>query len=216
MKRTWMAVIAVVVWFALMLQFALMVNVNLSTEGGSIARAISRFLAYFTILSNTLVATSLTTRLLAPQSALAAFFARPVVETGIMMAIVTVGLIYVAVLQQTWNPQGLQLVADLLLHYFTPLAFLAYWLLFVIHGTARWQHAFVWPIYPLAYAVYALIGGTITSFYPYPFIDVATLGYPRVFINIIVLLAAFVVGGLLVVAFDRALGRRTVNQPRAA
>lgn len=217
MKRTFMFTAAAVVWFALVLQFAIMVNVNLTSEDGSIAQAISRFLAYFTILSNILVATSFTTRLAVPHSTLGTFFARPIVETGIMMAIVTVGIIYVAVLQQTWNPQGLQLVADLLLHYFTPLAFLAYWLMFVPHGTAHWQHAFVWPIYPLAYAVYALIGGTITGFYPYPFIDVATFGYPRVLINVVVLLAGFVVGGLLVVVLDRALGRRAMRgQPRSA
>ncbi|MNH47553.1 hypothetical protein D3C79_1108490 [compost metagenome] len=44
--------------------------------------------------------------------------------------------------------------------------------------------------------------------YPYPFIDVEKLGYPQVFINAGGLLAGFVLIALLLIGWDRWLGRR--------
>lgn len=38
-------------------------------------------------------------------------------------------------------------------------------------------------IYPLVYFAYILLRGDLLAAYPYPFIDVASLGYPQVFIN---------------------------------
>jgi hypothetical protein len=215
MKRAYITVSAVLVWFALALQLAILIRVNLSMDDGSLARAIGRFLAYFTILSNILVACVFSAQLLAPHTSLGKFVRHPVVAGGVLMAIATVGGIYVAVLQQLWDPQGPQLVVDLLLHYMTPLAYAGYWLVFVPHGVLRWQHTLLWLAYPLGYAAYALLRGAVWGFYPYPFIDVATLGYGRVAGNIVVLVGGFVLGGLLLVALDRVLGRLAHwrNQP---
>ena len=216
MKRTFAVVIAAIVWGGLLLQLAIMVNVNLASEGGSILRAISRFLAYFTILTNLLVAIRLTTEAFASRSALGRFFANPVIETGIILAIVTVGVIYVTVLQQLWKPEGPQLLADLILHYFTPLAFVGYWIVFVLHGGLHWRNALLWPVYPLAYAVYAMIRGAITGFYAYPFIDVATLGLPQVLVNMVALTVGFMLLGLLAVVIDHALGKLLVRSETSA
>ena len=62
-----------------------------------------------------------------------------------------------------------------------------------------------WLIFPIAYAAWSLIHGAATG--SYPFLNAAELGYQRVLINMAVLMAAFALLGLLLVAIDRMLGR---------
>ena len=207
MRRPFMATVAVAGWFALVLQLALMI-INMGAKGDTPAEALWRFFAYFTILTNTLVAVSLTARVVAPGSPAGRFFSHPVAEAAVLMPILLVFVVYVTVLQQLWQPQGAQLLVDLILHYFVPLAFLAYWLLFVPHGGLAPQNIAAWVVYPLAYGPYALGRGALDGFYPYPFIDVAALGYPRVLLNIVLMAAVFAVAGLLLVGADRAIARR--------
>lgn len=207
MRRPFMATVAVVGWFGLALQLVLLI-INMGAKGAAPAEAVWRFFAYFTLLTNILVAVSLTARAVAPASPAGRFFAHPVAEAAVLMPILLVFVIYVTVLQGLWQPQGAQLLADLILHYFVPLAFLAYWLLFVPHGGLAPQNIAAWLIYPLAYGPYALGRGALDGFYPYPFIDVPALGYPRVLLNIALLVAAFAVAGLLLIAADRAIARR--------
>jgi hypothetical protein len=201
-----MATVALVGWLGLALQLALLI-LTMSAKGGGAADAIWRFFAYFTILTNILVASSLSVRLLAPGSPAGRFFARPLAEAGVLLPILTVFVIYVSVLQGLWEPQGAQLAADLILHYFVPLSFLGYWLAFVSHGGLEPRNISAWVAYPLAYGLYALARGAADGFYAYPFIDVAAIGYPRVLLNILFLVVAFAVAGLLLIGADRALGR---------
>ena len=95
------------------------------------------------------------------------------------------------------------MVADWILHYVTPALFVVYWLIFVPKRSLRWKHPLVWASYPLAYLIYALFRGGLSGFYPYPFIDVAVLGLPRVFLNGAALLVVFCLAGLLLVLIDR-------------
>jgi hypothetical protein len=44
----------------------------------------------------------------------------------------------------------------------------------------KFRSAFVWLLFPLAYAVLSLIHGALTGFYPHPFIDETKLGYDKV------------------------------------
>ena len=54
-----------------------------------------------------------------------------------------------------------------------------------------------WLAWPAAYAVYALLRGAISGFYPYPFIDVPALGLPRVLLNAAALMLVFVLAAYL-------------------
>ena len=58
----------------------------------------------------------------------------------------------------------------------------------------------------MGYAVFSLIHGAVTGFYPYPFLSVTQLGYARVLLNMSLLTAAFAVLGLILVGVDRVLG----------
>ena len=91
--------------------------------------------------------------------------------------IATVGVTYTLLLSHLFSFEGLPWLADRLLHYVIPLAFVAYWMIFVPKGTLRWTAPLVWLIYPLAYLAVSLVRGAHSGWYPYPFINVATLGY---------------------------------------
>ncbi len=63
----------------------------------------------------------------------------------------------------------------------------------------------VWQFFPIIYFIYILLRGAITNIYPYPFLDVAKLGYDQVILNALGLMAAQFALGLVVAAIDHAL-----------
>ncbi|MHC8313005.1 Pr6Pr family membrane protein [Pseudomonas sp. GT1P32] len=201
-RRRFVAVAAVLGWAGLSIQLYL-IFYSRWTLGASLLGGLLSFFSYFTVLSNTLVATVLTCTLTSRESAARRWFLQPSVSSGVAVSIAVVGLAYNILLRHLWHPEGWQWLADELLHDVMPLLFLAWWWLCVPKGTLRLRHIALWVIYPLLYFAYALLRGHLLAVYPYPFIDVDKLGYPQVFVNAGGLLAGFVVIALLVIALDR-------------
>ncbi|MGA8691436.1 MAG: Pr6Pr family membrane protein [Methyloceanibacter sp.] len=117
-----------------------------------------------------------------------------------------VAVIYHYLLRQLWNTQGWELVADTIEHVVAPVLYVIDWLVFVPKRTLKVKSAFAWLAFPLAYAVYSLIHGPLTDFYPYPFIDVSKLGYAKVLTDMGMLILVFTALGLLLIAIDRGIG----------
>ena len=204
-RRRFVAVAAVLGWAGLSIQLYL-IFYSRWTLGASLLGGLVSFFSYFTVLSNTLVATVLTCALTSRESAARRWFLQPWVSGAIAVSIAVVGLAYNILLRHLWHPEGWQWLADELMHDVMPLLFLAWWWLCVPKGTLRLRHIALWVIYPLLYFAYALLRGHLLAVYPYPFIDVDKLGYPQVFANAGGLLAGFVVIALLVVGLDRWQG----------
>ena len=188
-------------WAGLSIQLYLIFIARLSVEASLLGGLVS-FFSYFTVLTNTLVATVLTCAVTPRESAARRWFLQPWVSSGVTVSIVVVGLAYSLLLRHLWHPEGWQFIADELLHDVMPLVFLGYWWFCVPKGTLRLWHLPVWLIYPLVYFAYALLRGDLLGAYAYPFIDVAVLGYPQVFINAGGILAGFVGIGLAVIGLD--------------
>ncbi len=161
------------------------------------------YFSFFTILSNLIVTLTLTFALLTPNSGWGSFFSRASVQAAAAVYIVVVGACYSLLLRHLWNPQGAQKLADVLLHDGMPVIYALYWVVFAPKQGLRWKDAAVWLSYPGIYLVYILSRGALTGLYPYPFIDVSELGYPRMLVNAAGLLVVFLALGLLVVAFGR-------------
>ena len=89
----------------------------------------------------------------------------------------------------------------------TPALYVIDWVLFVPKGTIKWKSAFVWLVFPLGYAVYSMIHGAVTGFYPYPFINVAEFGYDKILLNMGALVFVFLALGLALILIDRRIGR---------
>ncbi|MNT84863.1 hypothetical protein D3C72_2249520 [compost metagenome] len=75
-------------------------------------------------------------------------------------------------------------------------------------GRLHLKHLGVWVLYPLGYFGYALLRGESLGVYPYPFIDVAKLGFAQVVFNALAILLGFVVIGLMLLGLDRWQGGR--------
>jgi hypothetical protein len=206
-RRRFVAVAAVLGWAGLSIQLYLIFYSRWSLAASLLGGLLS-FFSYFTVLTNTLVATVLTCEWTSRESAARRWFLQPWVSSGIAVSIAVVGLAYSLLLRHLWHPEGWQFLADELMHDVMPLLFLAYWWCCVPKGTLRVGHIGRWVIYPLVYFAYSLLRGHELAVYPYPFIDVDKLGYPQVFVNAAGLLAGFVLISLLVIGLDRWLGRR--------
>lgn len=201
-QRRLITCLAVLGWAGLTIQLYLIFFARLSI-GASLLGGLVSFFSYFTILTNTLVATVLTCAVSQRESAARRWFLQPWVSSGIAVSIAVVGLAYNILLRHLWHPEGWQFIADELLHDVMPVLFIGYWWCCVPKGTLRLWHLPVWMIYPLVYFIYALLRGHLLGAYAYPFIDVAVLGYPQVLANAGGILVGFVLVGLLVISLDR-------------
>lgn len=201
--KIYLAVMATVGWFALVAQFYINATLNLTP----VPEMIIRFFSYFTIQTNCMVAVSCTILLLVPSSKLGNFFSRQQTMAAITVYVVIVGLIYNTILRFLWNPQGLQELVDELLHSVIPVLAVIYWLLFAGKDQLRWTNIFYWLIFPFAYIIYVLIRGSISGFYPYPFINTTLLGLNKVLVNALGIAVIFTIISLLFVAAGRSLSK---------
>lgn len=186
---------------ALALQLYLFLDAA-TAQGRTAPGVIVQFFSYFTILSNSLVVLCYVSR------GGRGYFGRAGVQSAVALYIAVVGLVYALVLARLWSPTGLQFAVDAALHYAAPVLFLGYWLLFVDKSALRLAAVPWWLIFPVAYCVYVLLRGAFTGLYPYPFLEADRLGYARVAGNIAMLVAMFLVLGLVLAAAGRSLARR--------
>lgn len=199
-------------WVALVLQYGLMISSR--TDGIGPGLATLRFFSFFTILSNLLVALVCSFCLVPRPGRVGAFLTTPRARAAVALYIAVTGAIYVALLQGRWRPQGAQLVADLLLHDVVPLAYVGLWLAYAPHGRLLWSDALRFMVFPLGYLSWTVVRGGLFGEYPYPFVDVLTIGWAAAARNAAALGGLFVALGVALVGVDRWLGRRvSISRP---
>ena len=202
------ALIAALAWIALILQLVLMIRKSPVTFMG-VANTALNYFSYFTILSNLMVAVSCTYSLKKRDAGFRYFFTRVETRTGIQLYILVVGIVYSVALRKIWNPQGLDKVADEMLHDIIPVLHTLWWILFAPRKALVWKNAAWWLIIPALYLGYSMLRGVLTGRYPYYFINTAELGIGKVMVNSAVMLAAFVGLGLLLIAVNKSLPKKT-------
>lgn len=188
MKRNLLILIASVAWVAVLTQYYLMVE----NRTVSMGEATIRFFSFFTILTNLLVAVFFTFSLVRQKTKYLLFLHKPGTLTAVTVYITVVGLVYQIVLRQTWNPTGLQKIVDELLHSIIPVMVIIFWYLYENKPPIKFGQIPQWLIYPLLYLVYVLIRGSFSGFYPYPFINVAGIGWQSVLVNSAVITVLFI------------------------
>jgi|KBSSwiStaDraftv2_1062776.scaffolds.fasta_scaffold996491_1 hypothetical protein len=192
----------------LMLQYFLMLG-SMGAEGFGPLAITWRFLGYFTLLTNIFVALIWVRTALRPETRMARL------EAAGAVSIVMVGIIYHLLLASRWNPQGLQLVADIILHTATPILFALYWLIRP-HGRLKWIDAFALVIWPLAYCPYALVRGAFDSWYAYFFLDPNHMSPVQLVTSIAGLSSVFLVCALVLIGVDKILAKRAAPSVAAA
>ena len=203
----WVGLLACLGWAALAIQMYLVLWARWQAQASLIGGLVNVF-SYFTVLSNTLVAVVLSQAAFGREGPARQFFLRPSVSSAVAVSISLVGVAYSLLLRHLWQPQGWQWLVDELLHDVMPLLYLGYWWCCVPKGSLRAIQILPWLLYPLGYFGYVLLRGHEIGVYPYPFIDVATLGYAQVILNALAILVGFVALGLLLISLDQWQGRR--------
>lgn len=205
-RLAWLAVLTfAVATGSLLLQYMILIGATLDTVGPGFATI--RFLSYFTVLSNVLVASAAGSALPGSSARSARFFRRPAVKGGIALYIGVTGMIYFLILRHLWQPQGAQWWADSGLHYATPVLYLAWWLFGVRHGALRWGAILRWLAFPAGYLLWIFVRGAWVHEYPYPFIDVGQLGWAVVIRNAVGMMVVFAGLGAVLVVIDRLHAR---------
>jgi hypothetical protein len=204
-RETWARLTAALIAAATLLAMIPPVLGNLDKQGGLLG-ALWWLGRFFTILTNL---------------AIGAVFARiawrgslsvsPLVQGGVMLAIMLVGLVFNLLLPGLQHATWADFLGDKVHHVIVPLAVPLWWLVFAPHGRLGWRAPLAWVLYPLAYAAYVMTraqfepAGTPAR-YPYFFMDVDRFGWAAAIGNMAAIAMAFVLVGWLAVWIDRRLG----------
>ena len=217
--QRWFLVNAAVAWLGLAVQLTLSATGmypstatkpsqygygNAAGIDGLVGRIVDYF-SYFTIWSNIAVAVVMT--LLVLDARRDSYVLRAVRLSGLLMISIT-GLVYGVILAGVSTLRGWEVLANFFIHQLVPLLTVV---VFVVAGPRGWIDrrvllgSFVLPIVWLAYA---LVRGVVIGAYPYFFIDVVTLGYGSVFLNLAGVLLLGLVIALALWGLDRLLTKR--------
>jgi hypothetical protein len=155
--------------------------------------SISEMFFYFTIQTNLIVALCMIFVLIASkQDKMKRFLAY--FESGTCVWILITGILYGILLSGFYRPEGWKMVSNLLLHYITPSTMVLYYLFLAEKLTWRPSILLVWMGYPVGYAVFSLVRGSMTGGYPYWFLN-PTDSYPAgagSLLNVFLLIGLFV------------------------
>ena len=198
-RKIYLLFLTLLEWFALIAQFI----VQQQNGPADHAESLIRFFSYYTILTNLLVGVYVTVQWAARPGRRSGFFFSPSVQTAVALHITVVGLIYNLLLRQLWDSSGLQAILHDLLHTVIPLLMIIYWWRWVDTRRLTFRNIPAWLIYPALYAIFVMIRGHFSDWYPYPFLDVIKLGYPKVLFNSAMLIVVFVLFSWLFVLLGK-------------
>lgn len=173
-------------WFALVAQFVLMLQ-NRVTD---IPETIIRFFSFFTILTNLLVALFFTAKVFKLKKKPFVILLKSGAVTVLMTYILLVGIVYQIILRGIWEPTGLQMIVDEILHTIIPLYYLGYWYRYTTSTNFGLRSVFYGLAYPLFYFVFIMVRGHFSNFYPYPFVNVSKIGWVAVSLNFVLIFCA--------------------------
>lgn len=129
-----------------------------------------------------------------------------------VLAITVTMLIYWTMLHSPGHPD-INMQESIVAHLLVPLLMIFDWLLFDPKGAYRKTDPLLWLCIPMLYWLFTLIVAQ-TGFtyspgrrYPYPFIDLDSLGWSGVLKYVLVLVLVFLVIGYLFFGLDRLLAR---------
>ncbi len=205
LKRTAAALLALLGWATLLRQFYFSMMAS-GVVGISQGEGVVRFFSYFTVQTNILAALVLTA--FAIKTGPEEWLVHPFVRSAVATYIVMVGIIYETMLSPIEPLQNVQSFTNIAMHYLMPLGYLVFWLTCVRKAGLRWYDPLLWLIYPLFYLGLVLVGGKMSGFYPYPFLDAKTLGYAGVAANTAGLLVVCAAIGMCLVLIGWWLSRR--------
>ena len=215
--RRWLALNAILAWLGLAVSLTLTVTnlypstVTVPTRYGAdhaagLGSRLADWFSYFTIWSNIVVA--VVTSLLA--------WGRPRVGAALRAArldsvllITITGLVYAVVLAPVSVQRGWENVSNSLLHQVTPVLTVIVWVVVGPRGWVNRRTVLDALVIPLTWVTVMLLHGAFVGAYPYPFVDVAALGFARALANVAAILGLGLLMAAGFLAVERGLARRS-------
>lgn len=206
--KAWHLVTFVVIAISVVTQLVLVIRGHgvLVTPAGRTAglpERLLRFFSYFTIQSNLLAAGTALGLIARPDRD---GRARRVLRISAIVGMTVTFITYIVVLRPIVHLEGIAKLADIGFHYVAPVLTVLGWSLF-----GPWPRidiaSLLWHlVWPLSYLAYILVLGAITGWYPYPFINVGKIGYPRALLNALPVSALLLIVGAVYRALDTRRG----------
>jgi hypothetical protein len=185
------AIIAVIAWISIVAQAEVTIDRTLA-RGLTVLDGLARMSSYLTNLTALACAICFTcVALRGHRSTPARFFRQPTVVTAVVVYMAFVGIAYNLLLRGYWTPTAFRLLLNESLHSVLPMLAALYWVLFVPRFHLKLRHCLLWLVYPLAYLGVTFWRGSLSDFYPYPFINVETLGFTHAVVNSALLFGGF-------------------------
>ncbi|MBT8389918.1 MAG: Pr6Pr family membrane protein [Altererythrobacter sp.] len=135
---------------------------------------------------------------------------KPISERGtfaLATALTIVALVYHALLAADHHPVGLDWWTNLNFHTIIPATFVLWWAVFSDRAHLTWRSLPWVMVFPIIYTAFALIYGASTGFYAYFFLDLPSLGWGQLLLNMIGLSLFFVAMGAVLLALRKLLRR---------
>lgn len=117
---------------------------------------------------------------------------------GLVVWAAMTGIVYHALLAATHHPKGIDVFTNILQHTLVPLGVVFCWVLWAPKSGLSLRNPLIWILFPMGYAVYALLRGLMDGKFPYFFLNPSTVGWAGVVMWICILGAVFFVAGLAV------------------
>ena len=200
--KPWFAATAACVLAGIVIQLFVSANSPEVFGGSPLNRALNIF-AFFTIQSNVIIGVTCLLLAVDPHRRSPVFAVFRL--TGVIAITVTFVVFHVALSRlldlDTWAQ-----TANQLQHTVVPILAVVGWVAFGPRGLAAARQVRLTIVFPLLYIVFTMIRGPLASdWYPYPFVDVGTLGYLRVAINGVWIALLFIGIAAGAAALDRRL-----------
>ncbi len=190
---------------ALVLQGVLVVSgasVLAESEIPPLLTRLGRLVSYFTIQSNLLV--GVTAVQLARDPGRDGRWWRPV-RVAALVGITVTGLVHFFLLRPLLHLEGASWVADKMLHMVVPVLAVAAWVAVGPRPRVSAKDVVLALAWPVAWLVWTLAVGSLSGWYPYPFLDVGAEGAVSVTLTCLAVTALFVLLGAGLRALDQRL-----------
>jgi hypothetical protein len=207
---TFVAVATGLIWQLVLSLQGVNVLVDATGTRPGVGTRLIRFLSYFTVEANILVAVIALSLALRPDRDGRLF---RVLRLEALFGIAVTGLVYSTLLRGIVELHGAAAVTNALLHYVSPLAAVIGWLLFGPRPRIDEDTLVISLLWPALYVAYTLAHGAVSKWYPYPFIDVHKLGYVTGLRNGVGLCVLLVGVGALFMWLDHRLPQQPVDRP---
>ena len=111
---------------------------------------------------------------------------------GVVIYVTVTFIVFALFIQPTYHPTGWNAVANILLHYLSPVLTILFISLYRKEYFFKRNDVVNWIIYPVLYLVFLVIYGSITNDYLYPFFQVENVGVIGLVIAIVLLVIFFI------------------------